>query len=601
MDTSAQNTSRKENSANQSQKKYILPGSDTRPDFLNQKRESLSTTQKEVVQKNDLLQQIHTYAEDVTVAHGITPSKKDIPTHTTKSVPAPQPRVGEKPKETEDDGVATIPDIEESKIGTQSLQDAIAPDLAELTKDDPTTLPKKPTEAPIKNKTKTPEPKKENPQPLPIKKTPPQPIREIVPPVQKKAPLPAYGDTLESIQQTRYVRNDIISRAPQKSSALEKTSIPHIRTYDDDVARAQGQQVPERTRPGTGTPQENQSAQSVIDNTLSNELSREALKDDENKTWRQSHVPKEKIAEREMRRQFKSQPQKRSGLPGNETPLRTLDRDLSSVMRNNNTSKTDIALQERKKREAQGGLAQPIYTKQKKPRRGGLIVRISVVFLLLIVGSGSVWISWIYYTQSKEAHVTDGPTIQTQALFFVENEKQITDVNIKGNSLGIVIADNIPKDETITHVFITTSGETVERLITTRQLFEKIKTQIPVPFLRSLQDTFMLGIYGAPQPSPFIILQSDTFGNAFNGMLSWEETLPYDIESFFGTLALSGLNYTSLGTPFVDTILDNTDVRVVQDAQGNTILLYGIVNGNRIIITTTEEAYKEIRARLRTQ
>jgi len=121
---------------------------------------------------------------------------------------------------------------------------------------------------------------------------------------------------------------------------------------------------------------------------------------------------------------------------------------------------------------------------------------------------------------------------------------------------------------------------------------------------RNLFPDFMIGMYQTDKNNPFLIFKASYFENAYAGMLEWEKILEKDMKVLFrlpgyekiGDL-LAELNAEPI-KQFQDTVILNKDVRIIKDENANTLLLYSIIDKETIIITTNENAFKEIINRL---
>jgi hypothetical protein len=84
-----------------------------------------------------------------------------------------------------------------------------------------------------------------------------------------------------------------------------------------------------------------------------------------------------------------------------------------------------------------------------------------------------------------------------------------------------------------------------------------------------------------------------------------ESTNPFGGELSTTTATTTATTTTSAPEPtrdvkaFVDRTIKNKDVRVIQDLDGKIYFMYGFVNRNTILFTTTPESYFEIISRLK--
>jgi hypothetical protein len=97
-------------------------------------------------------------------------------------------------------------------------------------------------------------------------------------------------------------------------------------------------------------------------------------------------------------------------------------------------------------------------------------------------------------------------------------------------------------------------------------------------------------------PTPFIILKTTFFQNAFAGMLEWESTITQDLAPL---ITLSHGNVKA-GTFFIDSVVKNKDVRIIRGSEGQDLLFYTFVDRNTILITTKKLTLEDLIARLTT-
>lgn len=629
--------------------------------------------------------QVHTYAQDVARARGISPLKKEMPSialaenrkprsdsgfrqaekSTGEKMPVPKAPSAEPhtPPQHKQKHVLTSskqrsplpvperkPDVppppsthfqkrtptalSQNTIGTpkdngapqKTLQEAIAGELKAFTgqpgsKEETENVAKEKADIHVPTPTNTtappPDTKEVTPKP-PSPHAPKQERHVTHTPLSPLSGAPASprAPTLEELQKERYERNDIVPGAERLKASAPAGETPQVHTYQDDLARARGiamppgsgeekQQVPPVPTAPKITPLANPSEKSSAELAakLSQEadaaLAEEARKRGAHKSWTASHTPRESSAVARTRARLKEEPKAPESTKGTNS-IRTFDRDISSLVRERGASRTSIALQERAHAEKEGTLSKPIYEQPAPQKKSfGWLLRITVLLILVTSGGGALWLGWSYYTATQENTPRITETPDTGAFFFVERNHNISRELLRSTDIFSLMSDITPADETIEHLYITERVNSDESLITARALFEAARTSAPERLLRTLREPFMLGVYGAPTRSPFFIFSTESFADAFSGMLAWETTLSQDIEPILGTLRLAGLTTSTLGAQYSDAIIDNTDVRIARNTAGETLLLYGIVGDGMVIITTHEETYREIRDRLR--
>ena len=147
------------------------------------------------------------------------------------------------------------------------------------------------------------------------------------------------------------------------------------------------------------------------------------------------------------------------------------------------------------------------------------------------------------------------------------------------------------------------------RQITAGEFVSKISPNTPQSFVRSLENNFMFGLIGFDGNQPFLILRTNSFENAYGGLLASEFDFYREAGNIFippGT-SLPGISPETLsyfGTDpnnqiFQDTVVKNVDARVVKNSKGDDIFLYAFPDQATIIITTNQKTFGEIIDRLK--
>jgi hypothetical protein len=139
-------------------------------------------------------------------------------------------------------------------------------------------------------------------------------------------------------------------------------------------------------------------------------------------------------------------------------------------------------------------------------------------------------------------------------------------------------------------------------------LIKQLNLQAPSILLRNIQDLSTVGVVSAGSESrPFMILKVNSYERTFAGMLAWEQRLPQDLETWYppyASLPTQGVSTTSpvvvlqQGQGFTDAIVSNTDVRILRDASGRSLILYGYYGKDTLVIARDEAAFSALISRL---
>lgn len=164
-----------------------------------------------------------------------------------------------------------------------------------------------------------------------------------------------------------------------------------------------------------------------------------------------------------------------------------------------------------------------------------------------------------------------------------------------------------------------------------------VAPNIPGEFLRSLSGQYLLGVHSFDGNQAFLILEVEDYEAAYAGMLDWELAMPNELAPLFSRTPRpripeenvtppettpilpsggSGTSTASTSSPqtststtqteelpdffrtrFVDKIVENHDARVIQDENGDLLLLWTFLDRKILVITTNEYTLREIISR----
>ena len=144
--------------------------------------------------------------------------------------------------------------------------------------------------------------------------------------------------------------------------------------------------------------------------------------------------------------------------------------------------------------------------------------------------------------------------------------------------------------------------------MTAQDLFALTDQNASGELSRAVSSQFLLGVHSFQDNQAFLIFHTETYAQAYAGMLAWERTMHADLSPMFDRgIAPSSADSTSsaaaptpqvLATAFADRTVENHDARVLQDAQGNILLLWTFLDRNTLVITTNEYTLRELITRL---
>ncbi len=328
--------------------------------------------------------------------------------------------------------------------------------------------------------------------------------------------------------------------------------------------------------------------------------------------------------------------------------LRTYQGDIAEALKNQNASSITIAMAERRREEKRPIVPQTSAQKQREKRNLWLALG-SATFLVI----GLAILGGLYYVHVENLPVPVAEAPKTIISF--DKETEILFQGLTRDKFMSIVYDikntvDLPTNQ-IQYLHIvkrasTTSDIRATQDITANDFFTLIKTKAGSSFTRSLAKTFMLGVYQGKKTDVFMLVGLTSYENAFDGIFRWEDFMWDDLGSLFspithatqtympiiktdvGTTTASSSNAVSSSSPktvtstattsislldtnkvvstpvttvvtaikesFIDKIISNKDARILQNQFGESILVYGFVTKNLLLITSSEESFKAI-------
>lgn len=285
--------------------------------------------------------------------------------------------------------------------------------------------------------------------------------------------------------------------------------------------------------------------------------------------------------------------------------VRTYKGDIESAIAASHLSSINIALAEteKKRQQAETGDTPPSPTTPSEYSKSRVIIFISAILLLV----GIIGIVTVILLNSQNST----PVIQVQSLPALITTEIKDEVNISLVTNGAVIktlADKLNNSQmtvnNLANIYLTAGTSTNKRLLTAVEFASLMNFNMPPIIQRVLLPDFMVGVFSFEKNLPFIIFKTTSFENTYAGMLAWESDLEKNMSVLFHLPgyenAGSILNELAPKTQkkFFDGVIVNKDVRILKGTDNETLLLYGIIDKETVIITVSDTAFKEIINRL---
>lgn len=249
-----------------------------------------------------------------------------------------------------------------------------------------------------------------------------------------------------------------------------------------------------------------------------------------------------------------------------------------------------------------------------------MLAAIASGVVLLVLAAGGVYATYRFVLTMRDIPVA---SVTVPSIIFADEYKEIT-----GTGPALMEALAASANETlvsgnvlVTYVTEPLAGEKGTLLTKAAQggvLVRALELEAPDILLRNIAPESTVGIvHAGSETRAFFALRVDSFERTYAGMLTWEPVMqrqlailypPYPADTAPApavattTAATTTLQsepiQASVLTRFTDTIVANHDVRVLRDTAGKSVLLYGYVDKQTLIIARDELAFETLAARL---
>ncbi len=288
--------------------------------------------------------------------------------------------------------------------------------------------------------------------------------------------------------------------------------------------------------------------------------------------------------------------------PNNENlkTVKTYMSDMAETVRQNEISVIKVALAEQNKHERED-----LYRKVEGTTSKKFFWAIGGIVIL----AGAIYGSY-YLLGQKKVKDAPAPIVREESIISYDGVKEISLGQTNSLIKSIVETEKNSQASSsgnIDYIKIYQDNNGVNELITIKTLFSNLRFNAPASLVRSLSDSYMMGIYAksfsdAPndpnsKPKLFMIFQSNDYEYSYAGMLEWEKTMASEMIPLFKPEAAD--TYTNqTGLVWKDIIISNKDARVVLDESGKPMIYYLFIDKNKLLITESTDVIKEVTSRL---
>lgn len=278
--------------------------------------------------------------------------------------------------------------------------------------------------------------------------------------------------------------------------------------------------------------------------------------------------------------------------------LRTYGADAGEMMVDKQISKIDIIEAEAKRRESRGE-ARLVHGESESSHMGAVI---GGLIFLLVAGLGVG--AYALFGGMPKGLVSFGTSGGILSSGSDNDAKPVApaDITIEGSPREQIIADisiafsetSIPPDATREVRFLA-GGETT-RPATANEFLASAALAVPGGLTRAFGSTVDYRIHMLDRASGVIILPVRSYPDAFSGMLAWEARMPSGLvpllSPWVDRKGLIQLELTPSGK-FTDARIAATDVRILKDASGKILLVYGFPTRETLVIAATIEGFTQ--------
>lgn len=285
---------------------------------------------------------------------------------------------------------------------------------------------------------------------------------------------------------------------------------------------------------------------------------------------------------------------------GNEKvhALRTYGADAGEMLVHKQISKIDIIEAEAKRREERGE-ARLVHDETAGSHLG---VFIGALVLLLVVGLGvGAYALFGGMPKNIVSFGTGGGLLSGGTRGNEPAQAEPIEITITNSPREQIIADisiafsetTLPRDGTRTIRFLT--GESSSRPAAPSEFLSAAASHVPDTLTRAFGQTFEYRIHMADRASGTIILPVRSYPDAFSGMLAWEPRMPSGLVPLLSPwVDRKGLLQLEISSSmrFSDVRIGSADARVLKDASGKELLVYGFPTKELLVIASTQSGFQ---------
>ncbi|MEW5907906.1 MAG: hypothetical protein AB1643_01870 [Patescibacteria group bacterium] len=271
--------------------------------------------------------------------------------------------------------------------------------------------------------------------------------------------------------------------------------------------------------------------------------------------------------------------QKETGKDNNKIPaLRTFKTDSTEYIKKEKISMLDVAAAGAAKKSL-------VFLKEQKQNIRSIVLTSAILFII-----AGIIITVFLVMKLQKTEQGPAQTLLPKPYISADIEEEVTLDSLK-EKINKTLSKNY-----LLYLAVVKQSEDKKELVATRELFDYFKINPPFGLTDSLEDKFSFVVFKIDKNFPTLIFKTKSFDYTFGAMIKWEESLAQDIFKIFDLKEEKPLNFS-----FIDKEIESRDVRILYDYSGTPVIVYTFVNRKYLIISSSEDALKEIFTRFSQQ
>lgn len=264
----------------------------------------------------------------------------------------------------------------------------------------------------------------------------------------------------------------------------------------------------------------------------------------------------------------------------NIRPIRTYESDVAETIEKQNESRISMSVKEDARRRQEEKQSQKTSVPAKKTFLNTTVAYISI----FLVVSGLVVLGFFWW-QTREKPL-ERRIIDTIIVADVTQKETIESQN-RESIVGLIRnAGQHPRGTIVYFNFV--ENNLANTSVSPERFLRTLQARTPSALLRSMTGKMMLGTITLEENHPFLIVEVDSYENAFSGMLLWEKLIREDLGLIFTEQVIPA------DTAFKDVISKNKDLRVLETEEGDSLMAYAFLDKNTLLMTTGKSAFDEL-------